>query len=40
VDYVPTLPELIISLGIYGIGLLMLTVLLKIALMVKQEAAD
>jgi len=40
VDYVPTLPELVISLGIYGIGLFMLTVLIKIALMVKQEAAN
>ena len=40
VDYVPTLPELVISMGIYGIGLLMLTVLVKIALMVKQEAAN
>jgi molybdopterin-containing oxidoreductase family membrane subunit len=40
VDYIPTLPELVISMGIYGIGLLILTVLVKIALMVKQEAAN
>jgi molybdopterin-containing oxidoreductase family membrane subunit len=40
VDYIPTLPELVISMGIYGIGLLILTVLVKIALMVKQETAN
>ncbi len=37
VDYAPTIPELLISLGIFGIGLLMLTVLLKIAISVKEE---
>ncbi|MBW2050960.1 MAG: polysulfide reductase NrfD [Deltaproteobacteria bacterium] len=37
-EYVPTIPELLISLGIYGIGLATLTVLYKIALSVKEEA--
>jgi len=36
-EYVPTLPELVISLGVYGIGLLCLSVLLKIAVGVKLE---
>jgi molybdopterin-containing oxidoreductase family membrane subunit len=36
-EYVPTIPELIISLGVYGIGLFVLTVLLKIAVSVKEE---
>lgn len=38
-EYFPTLPELIISLGVYGIGMLLLTLLLKVALTVKQEAS-
>jgi molybdopterin-containing oxidoreductase family membrane subunit len=37
VDYVPTIPELLISLGIYGIGMFILTFLIKIALTVKEE---
>ena len=37
VDYVPTIPEIIISLGIYGIGILILTVLVKIVISVKEE---
>ncbi len=36
-EYVPTLPELVISLGVYGIGFLILTVLLKVAVSVKEE---
>jgi len=36
-EYMPTLPELLISLGVYGIGVLLLTVLLKIAVSVKEE---
>ncbi len=36
-EYTPTVPELVISLGVYGIGLLVLTVLLKIAIGVKEE---
>lgn len=37
VDYVPTIPELLIAMGIFGIGLLTLTLLLKIAISVKEE---
>ena len=37
VDYVPTIPELAISLGIYGIGLLILTIFIKIVVTVKEE---
>lgn len=36
-EYVPTLPELVISMGVYGIGILCLTVLLKVAVGVKTE---
>lgn len=39
VDYVPTLPELTISLGIYAIGVFVLTLLVKIAISVKEEVA-
>jgi len=38
VDYWPTWPELFISIGIYAIGLLMITGLYKIALSVRGEA--
>lgn len=38
-EYMPTLPELFISLAIYGIGLLTLTLLYKIALSVKESQA-
>lgn len=37
-EYAPTLPELFISLGIYGIGFLLITVLLRIVIAVKEEA--
>jgi molybdopterin-containing oxidoreductase family membrane subunit len=37
VDYTPSLYELLIALGIFGIGLLTLTLLLKIAISVKEE---
>jgi len=36
-QYAPTRPELLISAGIYGVGLLMITVLLKIAVSVREE---
>jgi molybdopterin-containing oxidoreductase family membrane subunit len=36
-DYVPTLSELAISLGIYGIGFLVLTIFIKIVVTVKAE---
>ena len=37
-DYAPTLVEVLISLGIYAIGALILTVLYKVAISVKEEA--
>ena len=37
-DYTPTPIEVIISLGIYSIGALVLTILFKIAVNVKREA--
>lgn len=39
VDYIPTIPEIIISLGVYATGFLILTVLYKIAISVKEEVA-
>lgn len=36
-EYVPTLPELAITLGVYAIGALVLTILFKIAISVKEE---
>ena len=36
-EYVPTLPEVGITLGVYAIGALVLTVLYKIAVSVKEE---
>jgi Ni/Fe-hydrogenase subunit HybB-like protein len=39
VDYIPTIPEIIISLGVYGAGFLILTVLYKIAISVKEEVS-
>jgi len=38
-EYIPTIPELLISLGVYGIGLTVLTVLYKIAVSVKEEVS-
>jgi Ni/Fe-hydrogenase subunit HybB-like protein len=37
--YVPTAPEMLITLGIYAIGALMVTTLFKVALSVRGEAA-
>ncbi len=37
--YLPTAPELLISLGIYAIGALLVTTLFKVALSVREEAA-
>ena len=37
VEYWPTLPEALITIGVYGIGLLILTVLYKVAVSVKEE---
>ncbi|MFO7653369.1 MAG: NrfD/PsrC family molybdoenzyme membrane anchor subunit [Candidatus Krumholzibacteriia bacterium] len=39
VEYSPTLPELLITLGVYGIGLFILTVLFKIALTLRGHVA-
>jgi molybdopterin-containing oxidoreductase family membrane subunit len=39
VDYVPTIPELIISIGIYGVGIFILTVFVKIVISVRAETA-
>lgn len=36
-EYVPTIPELIISLGVWGTGLFILTALYKIAVTIKEE---
>jgi molybdopterin-containing oxidoreductase family membrane subunit len=36
-EYTPTVPELLITLGIYGIGFLILAVLYKVAVSVKEE---
>jgi len=38
VDYVPTIAELLISVGVFALGGLILTLLLKIAVSVKEEA--
>ncbi len=38
-EYWPTLPEAFISLGVYGLGLLVLTVLYKIAISVREKIA-
>lgn len=37
VDYWPTVPEMMVCLGIFGIGLLILTMLLKIVISVRKE---
>ena len=37
-DYAPTLPEIMITVGVYGIGALVLTLLYKIAISVKEKA--
>jgi len=36
-EYVPTIPEIIITLGVYAVGFLILTALYKIAVSVKEE---
>ena len=36
-EYVPTIPELVVSGGVYGIGLLLLTIFLKVVVTVKTE---
>lgn len=36
-EYTPTIPEIVITLGVYGIGAVIVSVLWKIALDVKKE---
>ena len=38
--YTPTVPELLISLSIYGVGALILTLLYKIALSVREQLSS
>ena len=38
-EYAPTIPELVITLAVWALGFLVLTVLFKIATGVKEEAA-
>jgi molybdopterin-containing oxidoreductase family membrane subunit len=38
-EYVPTIPEIVITLGVYGIGFLVLTALFKMAISVKEEVS-
>ena len=38
-EYIPTFPELVISLGVWATGFLIVTILYKIAISVKQEVA-
>jgi len=38
-EYVPTIPEIIITLGVYATGFLILTALFKIAVSIKEEIA-
>jgi Ni/Fe-hydrogenase subunit HybB-like protein len=39
-EYVPTIPEIIITLGVYATGFLVLTALFKIAVSIKEEIAS
>ncbi len=38
-EYAPTIPEILITLGVYGIGALVLTILYKMSVAVKEEVA-
>jgi molybdopterin-containing oxidoreductase family membrane subunit len=38
-EYAPTIPEILITLGIYAVGALVLTALFKMAISVKEEVA-
>ena len=39
-EYIPTLPEIVIALGVWAMGFLILTALFKIAVSVKEEVRD
>ena len=38
-EYIPTIPEIVITLGVYGVGALILTLLYKMAISIKEEVA-
>ncbi len=38
-EYIPTIPEIVITLGVYGVGALILTLLYKMAVSIKEEVA-
>jgi molybdopterin-containing oxidoreductase family membrane subunit len=38
-EYMPTIPEVIIAIGVWGVGFLVLTALYKIAVSVKEEVS-
>ncbi|RJP47624.1 MAG: hypothetical protein C4548_00835 [Desulfobacteraceae bacterium] len=38
-EYIPTFPEIMITLGVYATGFLILTILYKIVISVKEETA-
>jgi molybdopterin-containing oxidoreductase family membrane subunit len=39
VEYTPTIPEIIITLGVWATGFFILTILFKIAVSVKEEVS-
>ena len=38
-EYLPTLPEILITLGVYGIGALILTILYKMVITIRDKEA-
>ena len=40
IEYIPSVPEILIALGVWAMGFLVLTVLFKIAVGVKEELRD
>jgi molybdopterin-containing oxidoreductase family membrane subunit len=38
-EYTPTLPEIIITIGVYGVGAFILTVLYKIVISIREQEA-
>jgi molybdopterin-containing oxidoreductase family membrane subunit len=39
-EYIPTVPELLISLGVWATGFFLVTALFKMAVSVKEEIAE
>ena len=37
-EYIPTAPEVMIAIGVWAVGFLVLTILFKIAVSIKEEA--